>query len=129
MTKQGLARLGYKDTIILRPFLVQAERSEGRRIESILGWVQPPKYHGPLLTVISSNYLTGVIAKISDNVEIAVTGVATAAVKLGLLGSEDIPKNASPGVVHVPLKDGLPAGRFTLVNNAGLLHLAGLKAK
>jgi len=47
----------------------------------------------------------------------------------GLLGSENIPKEASPAVVDVPPKDGLPAGRFTLVNNPGLLQLAGLKAK
>jgi hypothetical protein len=86
-------------------------------------------FHGLLLTVISSSYVTGVIAKISDNIEIPVTGVATAAVKLGLLGSEDIPKDASPAVVDVPSKEGLPAGRFTLVNNRGLLQLAGLKAK
>ena len=85
--------------------------------------------HGPLLTLICCSYVSGVIAKISDNVEIPVTGVATAAVKLGLLGSENIPKEASPAVVNVPSKDGLSVGRFTLVNNPGLLQLAGLKAK
>ena len=66
--------------------------------------------------------------KISDNVDIPVTGV-TATVKLGLLGSENIRKEASPAVVNVLSKDGLSAGRFTLVNNPGLLQLAGLKAK
>jgi hypothetical protein len=66
---------------------------------------------------------------ISDNVEIPVTAVAAAAVKLGLLGPENIPKEASPVVVDVPPKDGPPAGKFTLVNNPGLLLLAGLKAK
>jgi len=112
LTEQGLARLGYKDTIVLRPaFLAQAERPENRPIESIF------------------SYVTGIIAKISDNVEIPVTGVAAAAVKLGLLGSENISKDASPAVVDVPSRDGLPSGRFTLVNNPGLLQLAGLKAK
>ena len=76
----------------------------------------------------SPSYVTGFIAKISDNVEIPVTGVAAAAVKLGLLGSENVPKEASPFVVDVLPKDGLPAGKFTLINNPGLLQLAGLKA-
>jgi len=49
--------------------------------------------------------------------------------KLGLLDSENIPMEASPAVVDVPPKDGLPAGRFTLVNNPGLLQLAGFKGK
>ena len=76
-----------------------------------------------------SSYVTGIIAKISDNIEIPVTGVAAAAVKLGLLGSEKIPKEASPAVVNVPQKDiGLPVGKFTLVNDPGLLQFAGLKA-
>jgi len=85
--------------------------------------------HSPPLTHFSPSYITSVIAKISDNAEIPVTGVAAAAVRLGLLGSDKIPKEASPAVIDVPSKDGLPAGKFTLINNPGLLQLAGLKAK
>ena len=85
--------------------------------------------HSPPLTYISPSYVTGVLAKISDNIEIPVTGVATAAVKLGLLSPQEIPKEASPDIVNVPSKDGLPAGQFTLINNPGLLQLASLKAK
>ena len=131
LTEQGLARLGYKDTIILRPgFLAQAERTEKRAVEPIIRCISPPKYlHGAPLTHISPSYVFGAIGKISDQVEIPVAGVAAAAIKLGLLGSEKIPKEASPAVVNVPTKDGLPAGKFTLVNNAGLLQLARLKAK
>ena len=44
LTEQGLARLGYKDTIILRPaFLAQAERPEKRTLESIFRFVWPLK--------------------------------------------------------------------------------------
>ena len=49
-------------------------------------------------------------------------------VKLGLLGSEKVFK-ASPAVIDVPSKDGLPAVKFTLVNNPGLLRLSCLDAK
>jgi hypothetical protein len=81
------------------------------------------------LIYIPPSYVAGLIAKISDNIEIPVTGVATAVVKLGLLGTEKIPKEASPAVIDAPAKDGLPAAKFTLINNPGLLHLAGLKGK
>jgi oxidoreductase len=52
LTEQGLAHLGYKDTIILRPaFLAQAERPEKRILETVLGYIQAPKYlYDPLLT-------------------------------------------------------------------------------
>jgi len=71
---------------------------------------------------------TSVIAKILSATEIPITGLAAAVVKLELFGSERISK-ASPAVIDVPSKDGSPAGKFTLVNNPGLLRLAGLKAK
>ena len=64
--------------------------------------------------------MTGVIAKISDH--------GATAVKLWPRGSEKISKEAPPVVVDVPRKDGLPAGKFTLINNLGLLQLAGLRA-
>lgn len=38
LTENGLAELGYKDTIIFRPgFLANAERKGGRLMESVFG--------------------------------------------------------------------------------------------
>ena len=58
--------------------------------------------HSPTLVHISPSYVTGVITKVSDNIEIPVTGIADAAVKLGLLSPQEIPKEASPDIVNVP---------------------------
>jgi hypothetical protein len=46
----------------------------------------------PQTDLVSPRYVTGALSKICDNAEIPTTGVAAAAVKLGLLGSENIPK-------------------------------------
>ena len=67
--------------------------------------------------------------KISDNIEIPVTGVAATAVKPGPLSPQDIPKEAPPDIANVPSKDGLPAGQFTLINKPGLLQLVGRERK
>ncbi|KAJ7173686.1 hypothetical protein C8R46DRAFT_1189864 [Mycena filopes] len=99
LTEEGLAGLGYADTIIFRPAILGG-RSELRPAERVAG------------------VFTGVLSLISSSVEIKVSTLAKSLVRAGLLGSAALPSVAGAKQAG---KDG---ARYTLIANAGALALA-----
>ncbi|KIM44450.1 hypothetical protein M413DRAFT_442432 [Hebeloma cylindrosporum] len=100
LTEEGLARLGYADTIVFRPgFLAGTNREEARTAETILGKV------------------TSLLSHVTSSVEIDISALGKAICLAGKLGSEGLPSgvNATQGG-----KD----AKFTVINNAGALKLA-----
>ncbi|KAF8902357.1 hypothetical protein CPB84DRAFT_1846301 [Gymnopilus junonius] len=102
LTEEGLASIGYSDTIIFRPgFLAGTNRSDHRLAESIFG------------------KLTGVLSYVSSSLQINVRVYLGKAMYLaGKLGSNDLP----PAVAAT--KEGKADAKFTVINNATALKLA-----
>ncbi|KAJ7777405.1 hypothetical protein B0H16DRAFT_1853958 [Mycena metata] len=99
LTEEGLAGLGYADTIVFRPAILGG-RAETRTAEKIAG------------------AFTGVLSLVSSSVEIQVTTLAKSLVQAGLLGSSALPSVAGAK------QAGKDAARFTVIGNAGALALA-----
>ncbi|KAF9479582.1 hypothetical protein BDN70DRAFT_878646 [Pholiota conissans] len=101
LTEQGLANIGYTDTIVFRPaYLAQTHRPERRFAEDILG------------------RFTGILSYVSSSVEIPISKLGHAIFNAGRLGSE-----ALPSAVHAT-QEGKGDTKFTVINNAGALKLA-----
>jgi len=104
LTEEGLAKLGYSDTIVFRPgYLAGVNRAESRPAETIFGG------------------MTKLLSLVSDSVEIEISTLAKAMTVASKLGSEGLP--ASVGATKVKLDDGTT---YTVVSNAGALALAKL---
>ncbi|EAU90403.1 hypothetical protein CC1G_00787 [Coprinopsis cinerea okayama7 len=105
LTEEGLARLGYSDTIIFRPgFLAGTKRPETRLAESIFGG------------------FTRLASYVTDTVEIEISTLAKAMLVASKLGSEGLPPAA--GATKVKLEDGTT---YTVIGNAGAIALAKLE--
>ncbi|KAH6915791.1 hypothetical protein BKA70DRAFT_1253780 [Coprinopsis sp. MPI-PUGE-AT-0042] len=105
LTEEGLAKLGYSDTIVFRPgYLAGTKRSESRPAEAIFGGV------------------TKLLSYVSNSVEIDVSTLAKAMTVASKLGSEGLP--ASVGATKVKLADS--GITYTVITNAGALALAKL---
>ncbi|KAF8887338.1 hypothetical protein BD779DRAFT_1527568 [Infundibulicybe gibba] len=101
LTEEGLASLGYNDTIVLRPaFLQGTNRSETRLAETALGM------------------LTGLLSHVTAKAEIHISALAKSAVLAGRLGSAKLPAISQP----VPVTTN--GVRYTAIENPGLLGLA-----
>ncbi|KAF7317831.1 Oxidoreductase HTATIP2 [Mycena kentingensis (nom. inval.)] len=101
LTEEGLASLGYQDTIVFRPaVLAGVNRSETRIGEGI------------------ARAVTGVLSHISSSLEIKIGTLAKSLVAAGVLGSSELPPAAHAN------KAGRPDAPFTLIDNAGALGLA-----
>ncbi|TEB21976.1 hypothetical protein FA13DRAFT_1819195 [Coprinellus micaceus] len=104
LTEEGLAKLGYKETIVFRPgYLAGTSRGESRVAESIFGT------------------FTGFISHFSNSVEINIGTLGKAIAIAGKLGSDNLP--ASVGATKVNLDDGTT---YTVIGNAGAIELAKL---
>ncbi|KII86021.1 hypothetical protein PLICRDRAFT_31535 [Plicaturopsis crispa FD-325 SS-3] len=100
LTEQGLAALGYKDTIIFRPgLLAGTQRSESRIGETVFG------------------YVTGALSRISSSLEINVATLGKAMVTAGRLGSDGLPPS-------IGAKEAWGGHGFTAISNSGALKLA-----
>ncbi|PPQ78691.1 hypothetical protein CVT25_010712 [Psilocybe cyanescens] len=103
LTEEGLARLGYSDTIIFRPgFLAGANRADHRLTEAVFGKI------------------CGVLSYITAAAEINISALGKAMAEAGRLGSEALP----PAVR--PIQAGKNSAKFTAINNAGAIKLAKL---
>lgn len=104
LTEEGLARLGYSDTIVFRPgFLAGTNRSERRMAESLFGKV------------------TGALSYVTDSIQIEITTLAKAMGVAGRMGSDALPP--AVGATKVKLDDGTS---YTVIGNAGAIALAKL---
>ncbi|PPQ68313.1 hypothetical protein CVT26_006242 [Gymnopilus dilepis] len=104
LTEEGLASIGYSDTIIFRPgFLAGTNRADHRLAESIFGKV------------------TGALSYFSNSLEIKVSALGRAIYFAGKLGSDGLP----PAVKAT--KEGKGDAKFTVISNAGALKLAELQ--
>ncbi|KAJ7035555.1 hypothetical protein C8F04DRAFT_1182143 [Mycena alexandri] len=117
LTEEGLAGLGYADTIVFRPAILggrsdkrtqKKSQSEAQFHEFIFTWADYPVYR----------VFTGVLSLVSSSIEIKVTTLAKSLVQAGLLGSAALPSVAGAKQAG---KDG---AHFTLIGNAGALALA-----
>ncbi|PPQ90052.1 hypothetical protein CVT25_006292 [Psilocybe cyanescens] len=103
LTEEGLASLGYSDTIIFRPgFLAGTNRADHRVVETFFGKI------------------TGALSYVTSAVEINISTLGKAMAEAGRLGSE-----ALPSAVH-PTQAGKEGAKFTVINNAGAIKLAEL---
>ncbi|KAH9479324.1 Protein FMP52, mitochondrial [Psilocybe cubensis] len=103
LTEEGLASLGYSDTIIFRPgFLAGTNRSDHRLAESVFGKI------------------TGVLSYVTSAVEINIRTLGKAMAEAGRLGSASLPP-----AVHAA-QAGKDGAKFTVINNAGAIKLAEL---
>jgi len=101
LTEEGLAALGYKDTIVFRPaMLTGLTRSESRPLESV------------------ARVLTGVLSHVSSSVEIKVDILAQAMLKAGVSGSASLPSAAHAA------REGKEGAQYTVIRNAGAIALA-----
>ncbi|KAJ6474678.1 hypothetical protein C8R47DRAFT_1221083 [Mycena vitilis] len=101
LTEEGLARLGYEETIVFRPsFLAGTKRSEFRLAEKVA-------------TSIGS-----VVSHLTSGYQIDISVLARSLVKAGLLGSAGL----SPAVGAT--QAGKEGARFTLIGNSGAIALA-----
>ncbi|KAJ2932102.1 hypothetical protein H1R20_g4976, partial [Candolleomyces eurysporus] len=104
LTEEGLARLGYKETIVFRPgLLTGTDRPDSRWAETLYGKV------------------TGLLSHVTNSLEINIGTLAKAMAIAGKLGSENLP--ASVRASTVKLQDGTS---YTVIGNAGALELAKL---
>ncbi|KAJ7725248.1 hypothetical protein B0H14DRAFT_3002968 [Mycena olivaceomarginata] len=102
LTEEGLAGLGYEDTIVFRPaMLAGTNRPESRPAERIAGWV-----------------ITGFASRFSSSVEIKIGALAKSVIKAAELGSAGLPAAAKAAQAG---KDG---ARFTVISNAGALAIS-----
>jgi len=100
LTEQGLAALGYSDTIIFEPgFLQDAKRPGSRILESAFGG------------------LADLAARVSDSVGIPVPLLATAMIKAGRLGSSGLP--AAAGIYPA----GADGSHYNIIGNKGAIAL------
>ncbi|KAJ7708830.1 hypothetical protein B0H17DRAFT_1031011 [Mycena rosella] len=101
LTEEGLASLGYEDTVVFRPgLLAGTNRPESRPAEKF------------------ASVITGLLAHVSSSVEIKVAVLAKSLVKAAQLGSAALPTVAGA------TQQGKAGARFTLIGNAGALALA-----
>ncbi|KAJ7065272.1 hypothetical protein C8F01DRAFT_1248871 [Mycena amicta] len=101
LTEEGLASLGYEDTIVFRPgLLAGVNRAESRPAEKIFSVV------------------TGILSHVSSSVEINIQTLAKSLSNAGRLGSAGLPPVAQASQAG---KDG---AKFTLITNSGALALA-----
>ncbi|KAJ7102978.1 hypothetical protein C8R43DRAFT_1047469 [Mycena crocata] len=101
LTEEGLASLGYEDTIVFRPgFLAGTNRPEPRFAEKM------------------ASVVTGVLSHVSSSLEIQISALAKSLVRAGELGSSGLPPAAKA------TQEGKDGARFTLINNAGALALS-----
>ncbi|KAF9525130.1 hypothetical protein CPB83DRAFT_909398 [Crepidotus variabilis] len=101
LTEEGLAAIGYADTIVFRPgFLAGTARPEPRLVETIYG------------------KLTGLLSHVSDGVEINISKLGQSLYLAGKYGSAALPAGIQSS------KAGKPESPFTLLNNAAALKLA-----
>ncbi|GLB41595.1 putative angiogenesis [Lyophyllum shimeji] len=102
LTENGLAALGYSDTIIFRPaFLVGTQRPE--RENFLISAVTP---------------IVGLAARFSDKMQIDISTLAKSAVTAGRLGSSALPPSACAR------KEGKDGATFTVIDNPGAIALA-----
>ncbi|KAJ7178107.1 hypothetical protein C8R46DRAFT_1075845 [Mycena filopes] len=100
LTEEGLAGLGYADTIMFRPgLLTGTNRPEIRIAQTIVG------------------YITPLIAFIDPNIEIKVATLAKSIAKAAQLGTAGLPS------VVGATQHGKDGAHFTVVTNAGALAL------
>jgi len=101
LTEEGLASIGYPDTIIFRPgYLAGTNRPDHRLAESIFGTI------------------TGVLSHVSSSLQIKVSDLGRAIYLAGKLGSNNLPPTVRA------TKEGKGDAKFTVINNAGALKLA-----
>jgi len=102
LTENGLAALGYSDTIIFRPgFLAGTQRPERD------------------LLISAMTPIFGLASRFSDKVQIDISTLAKSLVVAGKLGSSALPASAQAK------KEGKDSASFTLIDNAGALVLSG----
>ncbi|TFK39753.1 hypothetical protein BDQ12DRAFT_711861 [Crucibulum laeve] len=100
-TEEGLASLGYSDTIIFRPSMLQgAHREDSRLAETLFGKV------------------TSVLSHFSSSIEIKIPTLAKAVYMAGKLGSDALPPAAQASKVN---KEGIS---YTVIPNSGAIALA-----
>ncbi|KAF8202395.1 hypothetical protein BJ912DRAFT_440715 [Pholiota molesta] len=101
LTEEGLASIGYTDTIIFRPgFLAQTKRPDHRFVEGLFG------------------KLTGVLSYVSSSVEIPVSKLGRAIYLAGKLGSKELPPTVNA------TQESKGDNKFTVISNAGAHKLA-----
>lgn len=101
LTENGLAALGYSDTIIFRPaFLAGTQRLE----------------RDPLISAVAPIF--GFASRFSDKMQIQISTLAKSVVAAGKLGSSVLPASAQAR------KEGNEGASFTLIDNAGAIALA-----
>ncbi|KAF9265223.1 hypothetical protein L218DRAFT_924360 [Marasmius fiardii PR-910] len=104
LTEEGLAALGYSDTIIFRPALLAGTARPERRIAEIL-----------------ASKVTGVLSHFTSSLEIKVSALGKAMSVAGYLGTDNLPPQAGAS------KAGKEGAQFTLIGNTGALELAKLE--
>jgi len=101
LTEEGLASLGYSDTIVFRPgYLAGTSRPDSRIAEKIFSPV------------------SGFLSHFSSSIEINIATLAKSLVRAGQLGSEGLPPGAQA------TKAGKEGARYTVIGNSGALNLA-----
>lgn len=99
LTEEGLAALKYDDTIILRPgFIAGVDRGN--------------------LAIRLYGAFTSVAKHVSSSIEVQASELGKAAALAGYLGSSRLPQATNASTVNSE------GGKYTLINNAGALHLA-----
>ncbi|KAF8967742.1 hypothetical protein BDZ97DRAFT_1803057 [Flammula alnicola] len=104
LTEEGLANIGYSETIVFRPgFLAGTQRKDFRLAESVFGKI------------------SGLLSHVSSSLEIQVSTLGRAIYLAGKLGTENLPSavNATQEVKG--------DAKRTVINNAGALKLAESK--
>jgi len=106
LTEEGLAKLGYSDTIIFRPGMLQGTAREHPRLaETVFGKV------------------TSVLSHFSDSIEIQISALAKSMYFAGKLGSDGLPDS-----VGATKEDDAGGFGFTSINNAGAIALSKTEA-
>ncbi|KAK7034507.1 hypothetical protein VNI00_012354 [Paramarasmius palmivorus] len=102
LTEEGIASLGYSDTIIFRPgLLVGTARPQTRLPET------------------AASVITGLLAYVSDRFEIKVAQLGKAIANAGYLGSDGLPQEVNATRIY--------DGKATLITNPGALKLAAME--
>jgi len=101
LTEQGMASIGYSDTIVFRPFILRgAQRPEFRLNELLIGLVTTP------------------LSYISSRIEIYVSQLAKSMRIAAQVGSADLPAAAEP------TKENFEGKPLTFIGNKGALYLS-----
>ncbi|PVG01940.1 hypothetical protein CPB86DRAFT_780816 [Serendipita vermifera] len=104
LTEEGLAALGYEDTIILRPAFIQgAKRTNFRLGETIAAGI------------------TRALGAVTSSLGIDVKELGKAVYLAGKLGTKNLPQDIHATTVQT---DG--GAKFTLIENAGAVHLSSV---